>query len=547
MPSAQFPGGAEMMRIDEKLQRISGIQFALSQAGGRPKSISVTTFPAVIGRDDLAQISLGGLWVGKQHSEIRLSTGGLMIVDKGTLAGTVVNGNRINEYGPIRQGDLIQIGSWDLRVEHIAQCSFAADDNQQGQILLQEAVDKLRALIDLRKKDWHGVSDQIVRSECRELLKPVVGSLLPNAESIQRDAFSEKVLAEAVGLGPLEELFQDPEISEVMVNAHDQIFVERHGVCSQIEARFSSEESVRAVIDRIVSPLGRRIDEASPMVDARLADGSRVNAVIPPLAMKGSSITIRRFMRRLMNPEDFVANGSASGPMLAFLEMAVKNRLNIVVSGGTGSGKTTLLNLLSRWIPSHERLITIEDAAELQLAHANLVSLEVRHANSEGSGLVSVRDLLRNSLRMRPDRIIVGECRGGETLDMLQAMNTGHEGSLTTIHANSPRDALSRLEVMVLMAGFELPLTAIREQVSSAIDVLIQQQRCSDGKRRIVSIAEVTGVESGVIQTQEIFAWRSDLSRHQYSGIFPESLERIAQQNAGIDFSFLQMHEEGVR
>jgi pilus assembly protein CpaF len=545
MLSESFQGAVEIMLIKEKPLDVLGVRFSLSQAGGKAKAITLSEFPAVVGRDDEAHISLSGLWVGKRHSEIRLSNAGLMVVDQGTLAGTLINGQRVTEYGPIRQGDLIQIGSWELQVEQLVSESISDEDHGE-QTLLDDAVARLRALIDLRKKDWQGASDQMVRSECRDLLRPIIESLLDDKEHIDKDGFSERVLAETVGLGPLEGLFLDPDISEIMVNSYKQIFVERHGICTKISARFSSEESVRAVIDRIVSPLGRRIDDASPMVDARLSDGSRVNAVIPPLAMKGASITIRRFMRRLMSPAEFVAGGCASGAMLAFLELAVTSRLNIVVSGGTGSGKTTLLNLLSRWIPAHERLITIEDAAELQLDHENLVSLEVRQANAEGSGLVSVRDLLRNSLRMRPDRIIVGECRGGEALDMLQAMNTGHEGSLTTIHANSARDALSRLEVMVLMAGFELPLNAIREQVSSAIDVLIQQQRCSDGKRRIVSIAEVTGVESGVIQTQEVFSWRPDLCRHEYSGIFPACFERLSQSGSGVDLSFLQSSEQGA-
>jgi pilus assembly protein CpaF len=353
-----------------------------------------------------------------------------------------------------------------------------------------------------------------------------------------------RVIAESVGLGPLELLFADPDISEIMVNRFDQIYIERSGICQPTGLRFSSEESVRSVIDRIVSPLGRRIDDASPMVDARLADGSRVNAVIRPLSVKGSSLTIRRFMGRLLGPQDLVAKGSAAHEMLQLLELAVTHRFNIVVAGGTGSGKTTLLNLLSKWIPQKERLITIEDAAELRLDHPNLVSLEVRQSNSEGHGQVSIRDLLRNSLRMRPDRIIVGECRGGEALDMLQAMNTGHEGSLTTIHANSPRDALSRLEVMVMMAGFELPLGAIRDQIASAVDLVIQQQRCSDGHRRVVSITEITGVESGVIQSQELFRWRPDQRHFSSTGIMPNFLEEITQRGIAVDPSIFNAVQE---
>ena len=349
----------------------------------------------------------------------------------------------------------------------------------------------------------------------------------------------DRVIAESVGLGPLEQLFSDPEISEIMVNRFNEIFVERAGRCERVALRFSSEESVRAVIDRIVSPLGKRVDDASPMVDARLADGSRVNAIIQPLAVKGSSLTIRRFARQRLSPADLLARGSMSEEMSRFLELAVSHRFNVVVSGGTGSGKTTLLNVLSDWIPPHERLVTIEDAAELRLHHSNLVSLEVRQANAEGQGQVSIRELLRNSLRMRPDRIVVGECRGGEALDMLQAMNTGHEGSLTTIHANSARDAMARLEVMVLMAGFDLPLVAIREQIASAIDVVIQQQRCADGQRRVVSISEVTGVETGVIQMQEIFTWRPDGRGYCHSGVIPHCVERLAERGIAVDIESL--------
>ena len=401
--------------------------------------------------------------------------------------------------------------------------------------LVDRAVSRLREAIDLRRKNWQGATDQVIRSECRDLILPLLPEFLSDVDDADRERFVERVIADSVGLGPLENLFHDSAITEIMVNRFDQVFIEKDGVCQRSEIRFSSEAGVRAVIDRIVSPLGRRIDEASPMVDARLPDGSRVNAIISPLAVKGSSLTIRRFATKRLGPADLIAAGSASQPMLALLRLAVQHRLNVVVSGGTGSGKTTLLNLLSGWIPSQERIVTIEDAAELQLTHENLVSLEVRQANSEGRGLVTVRDLLKNSLRMRPDRIVVGECRGGETLDMLQAMNTGHEGSLTTIHANSPRDALSRLEVMVLMAGFELPLIAIREQIASAVDVLVQQQRCTDGRRRIVSISEVTGVESGVIQTQEIFHWRSDLGCFASTGIVPNCFDRL--RRIGVSFN----------
>lgn len=505
----------------------------ISQGVGAVTRHACVEFPARIGRDEACPIFLSGLWVGKYHAEIRVGHGGLMVLDQGTLAGTLVNGVRVSEYGPLRSGDVLQVGSWRLEV--------VTADKPSGhtELAVQDAVDrgvrKLRQLIDLRRKDWQGVSDDVVRAECRDLIAPFLSELLGPTAQVSEADYLERVIAESVGLGPLERLFSDPEITEIMVNRFDQIFVERAGRCQQVDLRFSSEDSVRAVVDRIVSPLGKRIDDASPMVDARLIDGSRVNAIIRPLAIKGSSLTIRRFSGHRLGPEDLLTRQSLNAQMLQFLELVVTHRFNVVVSGGTGSGKTTLLNILSGWIPGHERVVTIEDAAELRLDQANLVSLEVRQANAEGQGSVAIRDLLRNALRMRPDRIVVGECRGGEALDMLQAMNTGHEGSLTTLHANSPRDALARLEVMVLMAGFDLPLVAIREQIASAVDVIVQQQRCADGRRRIVSISEVTGVETGVIQTQEIFAWRSDLGRYVHSGVVPHCVDQLTERGITVD------------
>ena len=290
-----------------------------------------------------------------------------------------------------------------------------------------------------------------------------------------------------------------------MVNRADEVFVERGGVLERYPLAFTSDRAVTGIIERIVAPIGRRIDESSPMVDARLKDGSRVNAVIPPLALKGPSITIRKFAKRKLGSDDLLKYGSANAEMIEFMKITVEHKKNVVISGGTGSGKTTLLNILSNFIPRTERIVTIEDAAELQLHHPNLVSLESRPANIEGKGQIAIRDLVRNSLRMRPDRIVVGECRGGEALDMLQAMNTGHDGSLTTAHANNPRDMLARLETMVLMAGLDLPVSAIREQIASAIDIVVQQTRFSCGTRKVTHICEVTGVESGRIQLQTIF------------------------------------------
>ena len=360
--------------------------------------------------------------------------------------------------------------------------------------------------MDLRRQDVSRMTDERLRQETESLIR----SLLKDRDreipaEIDRNLLCKQVLNEAVGLGPLEELLADDHVSEIMVNRFNVIFVERSGRLQRHPLTFTGDRAVMGVIERIVAPLGRRIDEASPMVDARLKDGSRVNAIIPPLALKGPTLTIRKFSKRKLTAQDLVSFGSISPTMAEFLQICVEYRKNVIVSGGTGSGKTTLLNILSNFIPRGERVITVEDAAELQLNHEHLISLESRPPNVEGKGGVAIRDLVKNTLRMRPDRIVVGECRGAEALDMLQAMNTGHEGSLTTLHANTPRDGLARLETMVLMAGMELPLAAIREQIASAVDIIVQQTRFSCGTRMVTHIAEITGIESGTIQIQDLF------------------------------------------
>jgi len=318
----------------------------------------------------------------------------------------------------------------------------------------------------------------------------------------------EALLDEVLGLGPLQVLLDDPKTTEIMVNNPHQIYVERAGRVSLSPVVFESAAQMRQVIDRIVSSVGRRVDESSPMVDARLRDGSRVNVVLPPLAIDGPCLTIRKFSRDKLRPEDLLGIGSASPEMISFLSAAVRSKLSILVSGGTSSGKTTLLNILSGFIPEDERIVTIEDSAELQLRQQHVIRLESRPPNVEGLGVVEIRDLVRNALRMRPDRIIVGECRGGEALDMLQAMNTGHEGSMSTVHANSPVDAFGRLETMVLMGAADLPARAIQKQIASAIDVVVQVERVRGGARKIVSIAEVTGLEGGETQLEELFTFR---------------------------------------
>ncbi|HDQ25206.1 MAG TPA: CpaF family protein [bacterium] len=341
-----------------------------------------------------------------------------------------------------------------------------------------------------------------LREKIRIILDTVEGA---PQEKEQREELVEDVFNEVAGYGAIEEYLKDPSVTEVMVNSYDRIYVEKKGRITRAVNNFTDDSMVLRAIERIVLPLGRRIDESMPYVDARLPDGSRVNAVIAPLALDGPVLTIRKFPGKKLQIEDLIGFGSITREAADYLRQAVVDRKNILISGGTGSGKTTLLNVLSSFIPGDERIITIEDSAELRLPQEHVVRLEARPPNIEGRGAVTIRDLVRNSLRMRPDRIVVGECRGGETLDMLQAMNTGHEGSMTTVHANSPRDALSRLDVLVLMAGTELPLRAIREQIRSAIDIIIQQSRMKDGRRRVTAIAEITGMEGEIILSHNVF------------------------------------------
>jgi pilus assembly protein CpaF len=336
----------------------------------------------------------------------------------------------------------------------------------------------------------------------------------------ERRAFVAQMLSDILGYGVLDDLLSDPDVTEVMCNDYDEIWVERDGIVERSDVAFANRDDYRTVIEKIVSAVGRRVDESSPMVDARLPDGSRVNAIVPPLAVHGPCLTIRRFSEDPFTAQDLIGFGSLSDDLALVLEACVRGKLNVLVSGGTATGKTTMLNVLSRFIPEHERIITVEDAAELQLQQPHVVTLEARPANTEGQGQVTIRDLVRNTLRMRPDRIVVGECRGGEALDMLQAMNTGHEGSLTTLHANSPRDALSRLEMLVLMAGVDLPERAIREMIASAIDIIVQITRLPDGSRKVTSVQEIHGMEDRTIVLQELFAYEPNIdARGKYTGV----------------------------
>jgi pilus assembly protein CpaF len=374
-----------------------------------------------------------------------------------------------------------------------------------------------------------------VRREVGQILEGlVVGESTPMSLQ-ERERLAKEVLDEVFGLGPLEPLLADPTVSDILVNTHKNVYVERKGMLEQTNIRFRDDAHLMTIIDRIVSAVGRRVDESSPMVDARLADGSRVNAIIPPLAIDGPCLSIRRFGHNRLAAEELISNRSLTPQMLELLQGCVKARLNILISGGTGAGKTTFLNVLSSYISNRERIVTIEDAAELLLNQEHVVRLETRPPNIEGKGIVQQRQLVINALRMRPDRIIVGEVRGEETLDMLQAMNTGHDGSLTTIHANSPRDALSRLETMVAMSNLNLPETAIRRQIAAALDVVVQMSRMSDGTRKIVRIAEITGMEGEVVTMQDIFAFHKRGIRENGevlgdflpTGIRPQFSERL--------------------
>jgi pilus assembly protein CpaF len=391
--------------------------------------------------------------------------------------------------------------------------------------------------------------DKLTREQVTDAIRKVVLDLI-GQESVplnfeEREELVKQVLDEIFGLGPIQPLIEDPEISDVMVNTWKSVFIERNGKIEKTDVRFQDDRHLLQVIDRIVSAVGRRIDDSSPMVDARLPDGSRVNAIIKPLALDGPHLSIRKFKRDAYGGEDLVRMESLTEAMLEMLRGIVRARLNILISGGTGAGKTTLLNILSSFIPANERILTIEDSAELQLRQPHVVRLETRPANIEGEGEVPQRLLLVNALRMRPDRIIMGECRGGEAVDMLQAMNTGHDGSITTLHANSPRDALSRLETMISMASLDLPEKAMRQQIASAIQVVIQAQRLSDGTRKISSISEIVGMEGDVITMQEIFTFERQgmdendrvIGRFRATGIRPHFTERLKAY--GIDLSHL--------
>ncbi len=397
------------------------------------------------------------------------------------------------------------------------------------------------------------VRDERTRAQALAVIQDLVANLQTPMSGRERERLALEVLDEVFGLGPLEPLLQDPSINDILVNGHKQVYVERAGILEETNIRFKDNSHLMHIIEKIVSAVGRRVDESSPMVDARLADGSRINAIIPPLAVDGPHLSIRRFGHIPISEEDLLANQTLTPPMLELLKGAVKSRLNIVVSGGTGAGKTTLLNVLSGYISDKERIVTIEDSAELLLKQRHVVRLECRPANIEGSGAVKQRQLVINSLRMRPDRIIVGEVRGEEALDMLQAMNTGHDGSLTTIHANSPRDAIARMETMSLMANLNLPEKAVRRQIASAVAIVIQVSRFNDGTRRMTHLTEITGMEDDVVSMQDVFVFEKQgispdgrvLGTFTATGIRPKFAEKLKASGISVPASFFE-HSRNV-
>ena len=538
---------------------------------GQRETRELTPGTYLIGRGESCRIRFNLPEVSERHAILTVRDDKAVLEDLHSANGTLVNGDAIDCAVVLDGGMVVQIGSGMLRV------SEAEEEKPKPEVVVEEekaeesAVqlpttttadsDPLRELrrsvqtqiqqellkrMDMKRLTMQGIDREGLEDTAREKIRGIIDEVVANGKlpaGIDPDRLEEDIFNEAMRLGPLEELLADESVTEIMVNGPEKVYIERGGKLVLSDCQFSDDASVMAVIERIVAPLGRRIDESQPYVDARLADGSRVNAIIAPLALSGPTITIRKFAKKALTPEDFVRFGTWTPDAAKFMELCVRLRKNIIVAGGTGSGKTTLLNLLSGYIPENERIVTVEDAAELRLQQPHVVRLEARPPNIEGEGAVTIRDLVKNCLRMRPDRIIVGECRGGEALDMLQAMNTGHDGSLTTVHANSPRDVISRLETMVLMSGMELPSRAIREQIQSAVDIIIHESRMSDGSRKVTAITEVTGMEGNQIVMQDIFAFNQTgidangkiVGRMKPTGAIPTWIDQVKARGIEVD------------
>ena len=524
----------------------------------------------IIGRGEGCRIRFASIAVSERHAILTVRAQQAVIEDLHSANGTYVNGEPIDAAVALNGDMVVQIGDAIFRVseedessesedssvdvdapqetvETAAEEEAEADPMRELRRNVQEQIqNELLKRMDMKRLTLDGVDREGLEDTARVKIRQIIDEVVAKGrlpEGIDTVRLEDDVFNEAMRLGPLEELLADDSVSEIMVNGPRKVYVERKGKLVLSDCQFTDDASVLAVIERIVSPLGRRIDESQPYVDARLADGSRVNAIIAPLALSGPTITIRKFSKNALTPEDFIRFGTWTHNAAEFMKLCVTLRKNIIVAGGTGSGKTTLLNLLSGFIPRTERIVTVEDAAELRLQQPHVVRLEARPPNIEGKGAVTIRDLVKNCLRMRPDRIIVGECRSGEALDMLQAMNTGHDGSLTTVHANSPRDVISRLETMVMMSGMELPSKAIREQIASAVDIIIHESRLSDGSRKVVAITEVTGLEGSQIVMQDIFAFNQTgvgengkvLGEFKPTGAVPTWLDELSGRGITVD------------
>lgn len=504
------------------------------------------TVPFVLGRGIECEARVPHWRVARRHLRVTKSIDGYQVEDLGSLYGTRVNGRKFSLHSPVIESDEFVVGPCLIRLfpsartitnacRDIVQEVCAPVDtvhaqhpslaNNDFRDMRRELHAGLLKAFDLRRNDIAALSENALREQATKCVSLLLDDHLNPLVCSQRLELIDLVVDEAIGLGVLEPMLADPLITEIMVNRFDEIFIERGGRIEPSHAQFSGEQAVRGVIERIVFPLGRRLDDAAPMVDARLHDGSRINAVIPPVALRGASMTIRKFTNKGIDLEGLVKNKNLCIELAQFLSLCVRQKMNILVSGGTGSGKTTLLNVLASCVPTDQRIVTIEDSAELQINHPHVMALEARPENAEGRGAISLRALVRNALRMRPDRIIVGEVRGPEAIDMLAAMNTGHEGSLTTLHANTPRDALSRLETMILSANAGLPLIAIREQIGSAIHLIVQQARLPDGRRMIHDVAEVVGLESGCIQMQTLVAFDRKRGLAIPQGLVPQCFE----------------------
>ena len=522
-----------------------------------------------IGRGESCRIRFDSQNVSERHAILTVRAGKALLEDLHSAAGTLVNGEPIDSAIELDGSKVVQIGEGMLRVSEDDDEAEAIEEPPAEEISapqVEEEPDPLRNLrrnvqkqvqrellkrMDMKRLTIEGVGREGLEETAREKIRDIIDEVVSHGrlpEGIDPERLEEDVFNEAMRLGPLEDLLSDESVTEIMVNGPDKVYVERRGKLQLSDCQFSDDASVLSVIERIIAPLGRRCDESQPYVDARLADGSRVNAIIAPLALSGPTITIRKFAKTALTADDFIRFGTWTKSAAEFMRLCVILRKNVIVAGGTGSGKTTLLNLLSGYIPATERIVTVEDAAELRLQQPHVVRLEARPPNIEGKGAVTIRDLVKNCLRMRPDRIIVGECRGGEALDMLQAMNTGHDGSLTTVHANSPRDVISRLETMVLMSGMELPSRAIREQIQSAVDIIIHESRMSDGSRKVTAITEVTGLEGNQIVMQDIFAFKQTgidengkiLGEMKPTGAIPTWIDQVKSRGMDIDMKMFQ-------